>query len=163
MTTQMNETTFLGDRPTNRIGFGAMQLAGPGVFGPPRDPAAARAGLRRAITLGVDHIYTSPVYGQDEAMVDFAWERGIAFVPFFPLGSAFRGGPARLAAEPAVARVADKHGATPTQIALAWLLARYDRMLLIPGTSSVAHLEENMAAYDIGLDDEDLTTLEAVG
>jgi aryl-alcohol dehydrogenase-like predicted oxidoreductase len=291
MTTQMIKTTFLGDKPTNRIGFGAMQLAGPGVFGPPREPATARAVLRRAIELGVDHIDTSQYYGpdvvndlirqalypypenlklvtkvgarrdaaggvlpaqrpdelrdgveanlrslrverldlvnlrivearndgpipleeqlsaldemrqegkldliglsnvdqakvqralevvdvaeiqngysiidrQDEAMVDFAWERGIAFVPFFPLGSAFRGGPARLAAEPAVARVADKHGATPTQIALAWLLARYDRMLLIPGTSSVAHLEENMAAAELELDVADLDVLDRVG
>src|SRR5438045_663229 len=61
----MNKTSFWGDRPTNRIGFGAMQLAGPGVFGPPRDPAAARAVLRRAIELGVDHIDTSQYYGPD--------------------------------------------------------------------------------------------------
>jgi pyridoxine 4-dehydrogenase len=287
----MKQTTVLGDKPINRMGYGAMQLAGPGVFGPPRDPAAARAVLRRAIELGVDHIDTSQYYGpdvvndlirqalypypenlklvtkvgarrdaagrilpaqrpdelregveanlrslrverldlvnlrlvdaradgaipleeqllaledmrhegkldliglsnvdqakvqrglevvdiaeiqngysivdrQDEAMVDFAREREIALVPFFPLGSAFRGGPARLAAEPAIARVAGKHGATPTQIALAWLLARYDRMLLIPGTSSVAHLEENMAAVELELDVTDLEALDRVG
>ena len=63
--TEMNTTTFLGDKPINRIGFGAMQLAGPGVFGPPRDPSAARAVLRRAIELGVDHIDTSQYYGPD--------------------------------------------------------------------------------------------------
>src|SRR3954454_11184871 len=57
--------TFLGDKPINRMGFGAMQLAGPGVFGPPRDPAAARAVLRRAVELGVDHIDTSQYYGPD--------------------------------------------------------------------------------------------------
>src|SRR3954447_18875844 len=61
----MNATTFLGDKPINRIGFGAMQLAGPGVFGPPRDPAAARAVLRRAVELGVDHIDTAQYYGPD--------------------------------------------------------------------------------------------------
>src|SRR4051812_33586814 len=61
----MNKTSFLGDKPVNRIGFGAMQLAGPGVFGPPRDPDAARAVLRRAIELGVDHIDTSQYYGPD--------------------------------------------------------------------------------------------------
>ena len=61
----MNTTTFLGDKPINRMGFGAMQLAGPGVFGPPRDPDAARAVLRRAIELGVDHIDTSQYYGPD--------------------------------------------------------------------------------------------------
>src|SRR3954469_14758663 len=58
-------TTFLGDKPISRMGFGAMQLAGPGVFGPPRDPSAARAVLRRAIELGVDHIDTAQYYGPD--------------------------------------------------------------------------------------------------
>jgi aryl-alcohol dehydrogenase-like predicted oxidoreductase len=284
-------TTSLGDKPINRIGYGAMQLAGPGVFGPPRDPGAARAVLRRAIVLGVDHIDTSQYYGpdvvnelirealhpypenlklvtkvgarrdgagrvipaqrpdelragveanlrslrverldlvnlrlvetradaavpleeqlsaleemrqegkldligisnvdratarralelvdvaeiqngysiidrQDDEMVEFARERGIAYVPFFPLGSAFRGGPARLARHATIVQVADKHGATPAQIALAWLLARYERMLLIPGTSSVAHLEENMAVAEIELDEADLAVLDRVG
>jgi pyridoxine 4-dehydrogenase len=284
----MNTTTLLGNKPINRMGFGAMQLAGPGVFGPPHDPSAARAVLRRAIELGVDHIDTSQYYGPDvvndlirqalhpypanlklvtkvgarrddaggvlpaqrpdelragvednlrslrverldlvnlrlvgprhdtsipleeqlaaledmrqegkldliglsnvdqadvqlalrlvdvgeiqngysiidrrgDEMVEFAREREIAFVPFAPLGSAFGGGPARLAGVPAIARVAQKHSATPTQVALAWLLARYDRMLLIPGTSSVAHLEENMAATAIHLDDGDLAALD---
>jgi pyridoxine 4-dehydrogenase len=287
----MNTTTFLADKPINRIGFGAMQLAGPGVFGPPRDPSAARAVLRRAIELGVDHIDTSQYYGpdvvndlirqalspypenlklvtkvgarrddagrvlpaqrptelrdgveanlrslgverldlvnlrlvetgddtavpleaqllaleemrqegkldliglsnvdsakalravdfvdvagiqngysivdrHDDELVEFAQERQLAFVPFSPLGSAFRGGPARLAGEPAIAQVADKHGATPAQIALAWLLARYDRMLLIPGTSSIAHLEENMAAPELALDEADLAALDRIG
>jgi aryl-alcohol dehydrogenase-like predicted oxidoreductase len=286
----MNTTTFLGDKPINRMGYGAMQLAGPGVFGPPRDPSAARAVLRRAIDLGVDHIDTSQYYGpdvvnglirqalhpypenlklvtkvgarrdetgrvlpaqrpdelrdgveanlrslaverldlvnlrlvearhdtaipleeqlsaledmrqegkldliglsnvdqakvqlalefvdvagiqngysiidrQDDEMVEFAREREIAFVPFFPLGSAFKGGPARLAGEATIVQIADKHGATPTQIALAWLLARYERMLLIPGTSSIAHLEENMAAIKLELDDGDLAGLDRV-
>jgi aryl-alcohol dehydrogenase-like predicted oxidoreductase len=286
----MNTTTFLGDKPINRIGYGAMQLTGPGVFGPPHDPGAARAVLRRAIELGVDHIDTSQYYGpdvvndlirqalhpypenlklvtkvgarrdetgrvlpaqrpdelrdgveanlrslrverldlvnlrlvetrhdtaipleeqlsaledmrqegkldliglsnvdqakvqlalefvdvagiqngysiidrQDDEMVEFAREREIAFVPFFPLGSAFRGGPARLAGEAAIVQVADKHGATPAQVALAWLLARYDRMLLIPGTSSISHLEENMAAIELELDLADLADLAAL-
>jgi aryl-alcohol dehydrogenase-like predicted oxidoreductase len=286
----MNTTTFLGDKPINRMGYGAMQLAGPGVFGPPSDPSAALAVLRRAIELGVDHIDTSQYYGpdvvndlirqalhpypenlklvtkvgarrdgagrvlpaqrpdelragveanlrslrverldlvnlrlvdapddtaialedqlsalddmrqegkldliglsnvdrakvqralesvqvaeiqngysiidrQDDAMVEFAREREIAFVPFFPLGSSFRGGAARLAGEATIVEVADKHGATSTQIALAWLLARYDRMLLIPGTRSVAHLEENMAAIELELDDDDMSALDRV-
>ena len=63
--TPMNKTSFMGDKPVNRIGFGAMQLAGPGVFGPPHDPDAARAVLRRAIELGVDHIDTAQYYGPD--------------------------------------------------------------------------------------------------
>jgi aryl-alcohol dehydrogenase-like predicted oxidoreductase len=287
----MKTTTFLGDKPINRMGYGAMQLAGPGVFGPPRDPGAARAVLRRAIDLGVDHIDTSQYYGpdvvndlirqalhpypenlklvtkvgarrddaggvlpaqrpdelregveanlrslaverldlvnlrlvetrpdaavpleeqlaaledmrqegkldliglsnvdraqaqralqlvdvaeiqngysvidrQEDEMVDFARDREIAFAPFFPLGSSFRGGPARLAGEPTIAQVASRHGATPAQIALAWLLARYDRMLLIAGTTSIAHLEENMAAIDLELDDGDLAALDRVG
>src|SRR5436309_11155747 len=61
----MNKTSFMGDKPVNRIGFGAMQLAGPGVFGPPADPDAARVVLRRAIELDVDHIDTSQYYGPD--------------------------------------------------------------------------------------------------
>jgi aryl-alcohol dehydrogenase-like predicted oxidoreductase len=287
----MTTTSFLGDKPIRRIGFGAMQLAGPGVFGPPRDPDGARAVLRRAVELGVDHIDTSQYYGPDvvndlirealhpypeglklvtkvgarrddrggwlpalsppelragveanlrslrvermdlvnlrvldadshgpgepepeqlgeledlrregkldligvsnvsregveraldlvelgevqnaysildradDPIVDLCEERGVAFVPFFPLGSAFTGGPAKLAADPAVAGVADKHGATPSQIALAWLLARSERILLIPGTTSIAHLEENVAAGEIALDDDDLAALEAV-
>ena len=284
----MSTTTFLGDKPVKRMGYGAMQLAGPGIFGPPSDPDAARAVLRRAIELGVDHIDTSQYYGpdvvndlirealypypenlklvtkvgarrdaaggvlpaqrpeelregveanlrslrverldlvnlrlvetsaaipleaqllaleemrregkldliglsnvdqtqvrlarelvdvaetqngysiidrQEDEIVEFARAREIAFVPFFPLGSAFRGGPARLDAEPTIVQVADKHEATPTQVALAWLLARYERMLLIPGTSSMAHLEENMAAIEIELDDADLVVLDRI-
>jgi aryl-alcohol dehydrogenase-like predicted oxidoreductase len=273
-----------------RMGFGAMQLAGPGVFGPPRDPIAARAVLRRAIELGVDHIDTSQYYGPDvvndlirEALYPYpadlrivtkvGWRRDaaggvlpaqtpdelregvesnlrslrverldlvnlrlpgagspsvvaledqlgaledlrqqgkldliglsnverptlertlelvdvaavqngysivdrqgddvlavcreheIAFVPFGPLGSAYRSGPARLAADSALSEVAAEHAATPSQIALAWLLARYERMLLIPGTSSIAHLEENVAAIEIELADADLAALDRV-
>jgi pyridoxine 4-dehydrogenase len=283
----MNKTSFLGDKPVNRIGFGAMQLAGPGVFGPPRDPDAARAVLRRAVELGVDHIDTAQYYGPDvvndliretlhpypenlklvtkvggrrddtggwlpaqrpdelragvednlrslraermdlvnlrlmdheasgdllaeqlgtledlrregkldligiseagvdavrramdlvdiaevqnaysvvnrsgEEVLELCMEREIAFVPYFPLGSAFTGGPKQLAADPVIAAVAERRGITPTQVALAWLLARYERILLIPGTSSVAHLEENMAAGDVELDASDLAELE---
>jgi len=290
-TSFLPHTSFLGDKPVRRIGYGAMQLAGPGVFGPPRDPDAARAVLRRAVQLGVDHIDTSQFYGpdvvndliretlhpypdelklvtkvgarrddrggwlpaqspaelregvednlrslrvermdlvnlrlhsesgtaseptaeqlgamadlqregkldligisnatldgvkmavdllgglgevqnaysildrSDDPVVDFCEEHGIAYVAYFPLGSAFAGGPAALAADQAVAGVAEKHGATPSQIALAWLLHRSPRILLIPGTSSVSHLEENLAAGEIALDEEDLARLEQV-
>jgi pyridoxine 4-dehydrogenase len=58
--------------------------------------------------------------------------------------------------------VAERHGATAAQVALAWLLARYERMLLIPGTASVAHLEESLAAIDLALDEQDLATLATV-
>jgi aryl-alcohol dehydrogenase-like predicted oxidoreductase len=283
----MDKTSFLGDKPINRIGFGAMQLAGPGVFGPPRDPDAARAVLRRAIELGVDHIDTAQYYGPDvvndliretlhpypenlklvtkvgarrdreggwlpaqspaelragveenlrslrvdridlvnlrlmdsqgsgdqlaeqlgtledlrgegkldligiseagveavnralelvdvaevqnaysvvnrsgEDVLELCMSREIAFVPYFPLGSAFAGGPRQLAEDPVIAAVAERHGITVTQVALAWLLSRYERLLLIPGTSSVAHLEANMAVADVELDESDLAELE---
>lgn len=282
--------TNLGPFTVKRVGFGAMQLPGPGVFGPPRDPDAARAVLRRASELGVDHIDTAQYYGPDVAndliretlfpypedlvivtkvggrrdetgawlpaqrpeelragvednlrslglermavvnlrlidagaaaevpleeqlglleelrgegklegiglsnagaealllalsMVDIVCvqngysvldrshedvlelcsERDIAFVPFFPLGSAFTGGPTTLAEDPAVAGVASKHEATPSQVGLAWLLHHDEHILLIPGTSSVAHLEENLAAADLRLDREDLDALDGV-
>jgi aryl-alcohol dehydrogenase-like predicted oxidoreductase len=283
----MNKTSFLGDKPINRIGFGAMQLAGPGVFGPPRDPDGARAVLRRAVELGVDHIDTAQYYGPDvvndlireslhpypqdlklvtkvggrrngegawlpaqspaelragvednlrslqvermdlvnlrlmsaepdgdlmaeqlgtledlrregkldligiseaaagtvrralelvdiaevqnaysvvnrsgEDVLELCIEREIAFVPYFPLGSAFSGGPRQLAQDPVIAGVAQRRGISPTQVALAWLLHRYERMLLIPGTSSVEHLEQNMAVAEVELDEEDLAELE---
>ena len=286
----MNKTSFLGDKPVNRVGFGAMQLAGPGVFGPPPDPDAARAVLRRAIELGVDHIDTAQYYGPDvvnelireslhpypedlklvtkvggrrderggwlpaqspaelragvednlrslrvermdlvnlrliggddsdellaaqlgtledlrgegkldligiseagveavrqalelveiaevqnaysvldrsgEGVLNLCIEREIAFVPYFPLGSAFAGGPERLAQTPAIASVAKRRGITVTQVALAWLLARYERMLPIPGTRSVRHLEENLAAADVELERDDLAELESAG
>jgi pyridoxine 4-dehydrogenase len=284
----MNKTSFLGDKPINRIGLGAMQLAGPGVFGPPRDPDAARAVLRRAIELGVDHIDTAQYYGPDvvndliretlypypedlklvtkvggrrddqgawlpaqtpaelragvednlrslrvermdlvnlrlmsadgsgdvlaeqlgtledmrregkldligiseaaadtvrraldlvdvaevqnaysvvnrsgEDVLELCMEREIAFVPYFPLGSAFAGGPKQLAEDPAIAGVAERRGISVTQVALAWLLSRYERVLLIPGTSSVQHLQENLASEDVELDEQDLAELES--
>ena len=283
-------TGRLGPHTVNRTGFGAMQLAGPHVFGPPADPAAARAVLRRAIELGVDHIDTAQFYGpdvvnelirdalhpypaglrivskvgarrdsrggvlratrpdelrtgvednlktlqvdalavvnlrlmapdahrgiplaeqlgaletlQDEGkiesiglsnagvdevaaaleMVDlgevqnayniklrddedvlrFCADRDIAYVPFFPIGSPFAGGPKPLAEDPAISAVAAKHAATPAQIALAWLLHKDRHVLLIPGTSSLTHLEQNMAAARIALDEEDLGALDGV-
>lgn len=288
----MSQTATLGDLSVRRVGFGAMQLAGPGVFGPPSDPDAARAVLRRAVELGVDHVDTAQFYGPDvvnglvrEALHPYpeglrlvtkvgarrddqgAWlpagspeelreqvhanlrsldveqlamvnlrryeldhpegdqhpveeqldalvalreeglvahvgisnarpetvrravehagvvsvqnpfsildqsdrptlevaaDLGLAYVPFFPLGSAFNGGPAALAADPAIAAVAERHGATASQVALAWLLAQDERLLLIPGTGSVAHLEENLAASDLALDAEDLERLARV-
>jgi aryl-alcohol dehydrogenase-like predicted oxidoreductase len=284
---RMNKTSFMGDKPVNRIGLGAMQFAGPGVFGPPRDPDAVRAVLRRAIELGVDHIDTAQYYGPDvvndliretlhpypeslklvtkvgarrdqqgawlpaqspaqlragvednlrslrvermdlvnlrllsadapgdllaeqlgtledlrregkldligiseagtnavrhalelvdiaevqnsysvanrsgEDVLELCIERQIAFVPYFPLGSAFAGGPGQLAQDPVIVGVAERRRITVTQVALAWLLSRYERMLLIPGTRSVQHLEENMAAADVELDDQDLRELE---
>ena len=104
----------------------------------------------------------SVVNRSGEDVLELCRDREIAFVPYFPLGSAFSGGPRQLAADPVIAGVAERHGITPTQVALAWLLTRYERILLIPGTSSVAHLEENMAAGDVELDASDLEELEHV-
>ena len=126
---------------------------------------ATRALVEEACELvpiaGVQNQY-SVLDRSNEDVLEACRERGLAFVPFFPLGSAFTGGPTRLAADAAIAQVAVKRGATPSQVALAWLLHRDERILLIPGTSSVAHLEENLAAADIELDTEDLTALEDV-
>jgi aryl-alcohol dehydrogenase-like predicted oxidoreductase len=80
-------------------------------------------------------------------------ERNVAFIPWYPLDAG------NLAAEKALKKVAEKHGATEIQIALAWLLQASPATLLIPGTSSVSHLEENIAAVNIRLDEEDLNTL----
>jgi aryl-alcohol dehydrogenase-like predicted oxidoreductase len=283
-------TFALGPRLVRRIGFGAMQLPGPGVFGPPRDRAEALAVVRRAVELGVDHIDTAQYYGPDvanqllrEALYPFpaelalvskvgaardeqgGWlpagrpeqlrsgvldnlhslgiqrldavnlrladaahgepdvsfdeqldamiairdegliggiglsnisldqllhatgrteivcvqnplnlvdrssmpvlracqQREIAFVPFFPLGSAF-GGSHRLLGHPDVTATASRLGATPAQVALAWVLALAPNTLLIPGTATLAHLEENLAAGSISLDGQALTTLNAI-
>jgi pyridoxine 4-dehydrogenase len=274
------DTYSLGGFTVHRVGFGAMQLPGPGVIGPPRDHDEAIAVLRRAVDLGVDHIDTAQFYGPDvanelirEALHPYpddlvlvskvgairdehgGWlpgqrpaqlrsavednlrslatdrlgavnlrlmndredpdeqpvpledqlaemvalrdegkiagvgistasraqveqaitqadivcvqnafslvchDSGVAYVPYFPLGSAFPGMP-KVTENAAVQAVAQRIGATPAQVGLAWLLARCDNVLLIPGTSSVAHLEENMQVADIALSDADVAELE---
>jgi pyridoxine 4-dehydrogenase len=95
-------------------------------------------------------------------VLEFCRERRLAFVPFFPLGSAFGEGHGRIADRPTVRRVASKHGSTPAQVALAWLLALAPNVLLIPGTSSLKHLEENLAAAELTLDGEDREALDAL-
>ena len=282
----MTTRTFkLGDREVNRLGYGAMQLAGPGVFGPPRDEAAARAVLREVIDSGINHIDTSDFYGphvtnrlirdtlspyhqdltlvtkvgarrddqgawlpafsrdeliravhdnldnlglerlevvnlramfsahepaegslegpftvlaelreqglirhlglsnvtagqveearriapvacvqnqynlahrDDDALIDQLAADGIAYVPFFPLG-----GFSPLQST-TLDQVAADLGAHPMQVALAWLLQRAPNILLIPGTSSVAHLRDNMAAATLNLPDHALAALERI-
>ena len=278
----------LGRFSVNRVGFGAMQLPGPGVFGPPRDHDQAIAVLRRAVELGVNHIDTAQYYGPDVAnelirealhpypddlalvsklggrrdekgawlpvenpadlrkdleanlrtlgveqlaavnlrlmdsdapddlfdrqldvmikaredgliggiglsnidlthlqhalarteivcvqnpynladrssqpVLDECTEHAIAFVPFFPLGSAFAQDNPVLGNE-IVRRTAADLGRTPAQVALAWTLSVAPNVLLIPGTSSVPHLEENLAVADIELDGETRAQLTAV-
>jgi aryl-alcohol dehydrogenase-like predicted oxidoreductase len=286
MNTDHRSTWQLGDRRVNRIGYGAMQLAGPGVFGPPRDPDAARAVLRAALEAGVNHVDTSDFYGPhvtnqlirealhpypenltivtkvgarrdaqgawlpafsrqeligavhdnlrnlgldvlevvnlrsmfdvhgpaegsleaplsvlaelreqglirhiglsnvtptqvrdaqrivpvacvqnqynlvhraDDALIDALAGQGIAYVPFFPLG-----GFTPLQSE-TLATVAAQLGSTPQQVALAWLLQRSPNILLIPGTSSVKHLHENLAGAQLVLPPDALAQLEHIG
>jgi aryl-alcohol dehydrogenase-like predicted oxidoreductase len=275
----------LGRRSVNRLGYGAMQLAGPGVFGPPNDRDAALAVLREALASGVDHIDTSDFYGphvtnqiirealhpyhdhltivtkicarrgadgawlpamssdeliqavhdnlrnlgldvldvvnlrsmlgvhgpvegsleepltvlaelqqqglvrhiglsnvtptqvaqgrsiceivcvqnmynlahrDDDGMIDDLAQQGIAYVPFFPLGGFTPLQSSELSG------VAQQLGATPMQVALAWLLQRSPNILLIPGTSSVAHLRENLAAAQLTLTSDTLAQLDTI-
>ncbi|MEV7802050.1 aldo/keto reductase family oxidoreductase [Microbispora sp. NPDC088329] len=275
----------LGDLTVTRFGYGAMQLAGPGVMGPPADRDGALAVLREAVGLGITHIDTADAYGphvtnqliretlhpysdslhivtkvgatrderggwpparkpddlrravslnlenlgletldvvnlrlgdaqgpkpgslaeafetlvelqrqglirhlgvsnataeqvaearsiapivcvqnmynlahrQDDELIDELAEQGIAYVPFFPLGGF---SPLQSSALSAVAARLD---ATPMSVALAWLLQRSPNILLIPGTSSVAHLRENVAGAGLSLSDEDLAELDKIG
>ena len=100
----------------------------------------------------------SLVAQDDGGVLDRCIEAGIAFVPFFPLGSAFPGMP-KVTKDAKVTNVAQQHGWTPAQVGLAWLLARADNVLLIPGTSSLDHLEENLAVRDVVLSEADLAEL----
>jgi len=280
------ETYQLADRTVHRMGYGAMQLAGKGVFGPPKDRAEAVAVLRAAVKAGVDHIDTSDFYGphvtnqiirealhpypanltivtklgarrgddaswnpafsrdeltaavhdnlrnlgidaievanlrlmfghvgpaegsleepltiladlqrqglirhigisnvtpaqieearqvcpfvcvqnaynlahrDDDAIIDALAADGIAYVPFFPLG-----GFSPLQSD-TLSEVATGLGATPMQVALAWLLHRSPNLLLIPGTSSLAHLRDNLAAANLALSSETLAKLDGIG
>jgi len=94
-----------------------------------------------------------------DPLLELCRDTGIPFVPFFPLGSAFPGMP-KVTEQPAVREVAERLGATPAQVGLAWLLKRSPNVLLIPGTSSLAHLEENLDAGDVELDAQALEYLE---
>jgi pyridoxine 4-dehydrogenase len=278
----------LGPYEVSRVGFGAMQLPGPGVKGPPRDREQALAVLRRAVEAGVNHIDTAQYYGPDvsnelihealhpyadilalvskvgarrdakggwipwdapaelrqgiednlrslqidrlaavnlrlmdspgpdqkfddqlsamiqaqsdgliagiglseitvehlehalkrtdvlcvqnpynllergsQPVLDLCTDYGIAFVPYFPMGSAFRAKNPVLN-HPEVLAAAERLGRTPAQTVLAWTLTRGANVLLIPGTSSLAHLEENLAVAEIELDAESKTALDAL-
>jgi aryl-alcohol dehydrogenase-like predicted oxidoreductase len=94
-------------------------------------------------------------------MLDFCKAEAIAWVPFFPLGSAFAGFPS-VADNAVVQEIAGELGATPAQVGLAWLLAHAPNTLLIPGTRSIDHLEENVGAAGVALDDDALARLAAV-
>jgi pyridoxine 4-dehydrogenase len=119
--------------------------------------------LRQAIPVGIACVQNSYSLLDRSAqpVLDTCREHGIAWVPFCPLGSAFPHNP-KVTAHPAVIAAAAASGATPAQVGLAWLLARYSGTLLIPGTGSIAHLDENIDAGSVDLDAGTLATLDAV-
>src|SRR5436305_603382 len=128
-----------------------MRITGQGIWGEPADRAECIRVLRRAIELGVNFIDTADSYGPGSSAERYAEEQGIGFIPWFPIAAgdlAKPGGP--------VDDVVRATGASPGQVALAWLLAKSPVMLPIPGTSKVAHLEENVAAAGVRLTDEQL-------
>lgn len=119
--------------------------------------------LRRALPAGVvcvQNAYSLLDRSQEE-MVDVCNAEGIAWVPYFPLGSAFPGFP-KVADNPVVVEIAGELGVTGAQVGLAWLLAHTPNTLLIPGTRSIAHLEENIGAADVTLSAEAIARLDAV-
>ena len=124
---------------------------------------AGRAGASELVDVGEVQNAYSILDREHEPLLELCREHEVAFVPFFPLGSAFTGGPAKLAEDPAIA--AGRASATARPRARSrWpgCSPATSGSLLIPGTSSVAHLEENMAAGDVELDAEDLAQLDAV-
>jgi pyridoxine 4-dehydrogenase len=108
--------------------------------------------LRQALPAGIACVQNgySVLDRSAEPVLELCREHDIAWVPFFPLGSAFPNRP-KVGDDPVVTAIAAGLDATPAQVALAWLLARYDHTLLIPGTADPGHLAENIAAGDLGL------------
>lgn len=132
------------------------KLAGVGIS--TASVAQVQQAIEQADAVCVQNAY-SLLDQSDVAVLDLCDEHGIAYVPYFPLGSAFPHLP-KVTDDPAVQAVAARLGATPAQVGLAWLLAHRKNVLLIPGTSSVAHLEQNLAAADLALGPDDLAELD---
>lgn len=126
---------------------------------------ADRAQVEQAITdagiVTVQNPY-SLLARDDEDVLTLCAEQGVSYVPYFPLGSAFPGMP-KVVDDPVVRDVAQQLGATPAQVGLAWLLAHDPNILLIPGTSSLTHLEQNLAVASVQLTDDQVAALDAVG
>lgn len=118
--------------------------------------------LRRAIPAGIVFVQNaySLVSRRDEAMLDLCAAADIAWVPFFPLGGAFAGSP-KVTEQPLVVHTATRLGVTPSQIGLGWLLHHKPNILLIPGTADISHLEANVAAGAINLDQATMAELRA--
>jgi aryl-alcohol dehydrogenase-like predicted oxidoreductase len=119
--------------------------------------------LQRALPAGIVCVQNpySLLDREQEAMLDVCKAEGIAWVPYFPLGSAFPGYP-KVTDNDVVREIAGDVGATPAQVGLAWLLAHAPNTLLIPGTRSIAHLEENIGAADVALSADVIARLDAV-
>lgn len=119
--------------------------------------------LRQALPAGIVCVQNaySVLDRSSEPLLSLCREHGIAWVPYFPLGSAFPGRP-KVTGHPAVIAAAGAAGATPAQVGLAWLLAHYAGTLLIPGTSSLAHLRENAAAGGVRLSPEAIAALDGL-
>ncbi|MCV7362128.1 aldo/keto reductase [Mycolicibacterium neworleansense] len=119
--------------------------------------------LRRALPAGIVCVQNaySLLNRSHEDELTLCLEEGIAWVPFFPLGSAFPGFP-KVAEHPVVQRIAADIGAGGAQVGLAWLLAHAPNTLLIAGTTSIAHLEQNLAAGDLTLSERQLAELDSV-
>jgi pyridoxine 4-dehydrogenase len=119
--------------------------------------------LRRALPAGIVCVQNaySLLDRSQEGMLDFCTAEGIAWVPFFPLGSAFSGFP-NIADNTVVRKIADELGVTGAQVGLAWLLAHAPNTLLIPGTRSIAHLEENVGVANVALSADAIARLDAV-
>jgi aryl-alcohol dehydrogenase-like predicted oxidoreductase len=118
--------------------------------------------LRHALPVGIVCVQNaySLVDRASEPVLDVCREHDIAWMPYFPLGGGWPGR-TQVTDVPAVVATARRLGVTPSQVGLAWLLAHAPQTMLIPGTRSVAHLEENLAAGDVVLDDEATSALEA--
>lgn len=119
--------------------------------------------LQRALPVGVACVQNSYslLDRSQEEMLDVCTAENIAWVPYFPLGSAFPGFP-KVSNDPVVVEIANELGATPSQVGLAWLLAHSPTTLLIPGTRSIAHLEENLGVGDVTLSTDALARLDAI-
>src|SRR5947207_1715454 len=161
-----------GDLTVNRLGFGAMRLTGEGIWGWPPDRANALKVLRRAVELGVNLIDTADAYGPEvdelliaEALYPYPKDLVIATKGGHTRPSPGQwvpnGGSRGLKDGNALEAAAKNHGVTVVQLALAWLLHRSSNMLPIPGTSSIAHLEENVAAEKIKLTAEEWKVIDA--
>jgi aryl-alcohol dehydrogenase-like predicted oxidoreductase len=195
-------TYTVGDLELTRVGYGAMQLAGPGVFGPPKDRDGAIAVLREVVDLGIRHLDTSDYYGPyvtkeiiREALSPYPDDLHIVTkvgarrddeggwphartpaelkqqvhdnldrlgLDVLDVVNLRLGGFTPLQSD-ALEGVAKRLDATAMSIALAWLLQRSPNMLLIPGTSSVDHLRENVAGAGLDLPAEEVAELDAIG